>query len=847
MVLYRPVVYLIKGENMSLTKRPVTNEQLLHSRLDFLTLFRSLLGDVPGVVVIHSDISKFKMSGPGFIWDVLFAIKCMVDEGWSFYFPSFTFSFCGGQPYSFKDSPSETGILADKVIENFVDAQRTLDPIYSFVTIGRKNNSVYEKQAETTFGLNSIFEFFEKANAKVMMLGCTWEYCTLFHRYEELADVQYREFKVFEGKADFGSGFAVAKSKMFVRKLDLDPLNDFSPAVKKLNETRMITKAMFCDASIQIANAADIKEVCTSQLDNDALTYVANKNLVQKRVRDSKEKIQQEDVTISIFGHKNNDIIERHLIKHLSEKVPERSFDIIKVPYGQMYNHIISAEDTTDQSLPKFKFFLDRLTDIRGVDICDCEKTKTAITEYAKLIELYHKKSRGWTFVNLFFKGTRSSIASDAIKVDRLVSECNRILEEMLGSISQIVLVDVSSEIALYDGPVFDPRLYFVGRFPFSDGFSSHLALSWASLIISAIGKDVRLIVVDLDNTLWGGVLGEDGIENLHIGGDFPGNAFLDFQNSILEYQKRGVALAIASKNDEDLALQALSSIPEMVIRDDHVQAYGINWEPKWKNIKRICDDLNLGLSSVLFIDDNPVEREAVRRNLPDVKILPISDDVTEYSQILNTYPFLRALRVTNEDMSRLKDYDARKQRKSIQSHAVSLEDYYSSLQMVLALSPVNSGNLARAVQLCQKTNQFNTTTRRYDEKEILAFVEQGHEVFVVNYQDQFSAPENIGVMIIKYGTAEDAAIDLFLLSCRVLGRGFEAALPNILAKYLHEKNVKKLFGEIIITERNTPAQSVYEKANFQKVADKNLWMLETKNYQIAKWVEYEFTQEGEI
>lgn len=810
------------------------------ARLEMLEAIRSVIGNSPATAVVHSDLSTFRFRGTEILWDVLYAFKVLVEEGWVFYFPSFTFSFCSGVAYDVKSSPSETGILADAVLENFSSAERTMSPIYSFVRFGNQVSQEYFEVQDTTFGEGSIFSLFEKENAKIVMLGCGWEYCTLFHRYEELENVSYRQYKTFEGAADFGNGSKQTKCRMFVRDLSLDAINDFEPAISALNHQQLINKFSLEEGTIQSVEAVHIRDICLQQLKDDPLVYVSNKNIVAKKLRDSREIEQQENINVAIFSHKNTQIFERHLREKIHQYLPERGCALFDVPYGQMYNYILDESSELWDFKPNNRIFLDRLCDVRGVDLEDFSKTIESVQEYAQLILSFHEKCNGWTFVHLFFQDNRASVASKGIEYNELVSRCNMLLKEILGSASQLVLLDLSSEIAAYDGAVFDPRLEYVGRFPFSDGFSSHVALYWCSLVIATIGKNTRLMVIDLDNTLWGGVLGEDGASNLLIGGDFPGNAFLDFQKAILEYQKRGVAIAIASKNDKDLALSAIASIPDMVIQEHHLQAHAINWKPKWQNIQEICSELNLGLGSVLFIDDNPVEREAVKRNLPDVKVLPLSDDVSEYKTILHSSPYLRAVNVTKEDLGRLKDFSARKERRAFQSKSASLEDYHKSLNICLVLSDLNSNNIARASQLCQKTNQFNTTTRRYDDKALLDLKSKGAKIFVVNYSDRFSPAENIGLLVVKFTSDEKAVIDLYLLSCRVLGRGIEASLPNIIAEYLYRQNIDMVFGEVIETERNTPARNVFQEAKFKQSFRANFWEFETKNFDVPTWIDYE-------
>lgn len=810
-----------------------------------LQQIRSVLPKEPSVALIHSDLSNFKVKDKDFIWSILYAVGVLVDEGWTLLFPSFTFSFCSEKFYSYKKSPSETGILADKVLLNFPDARRTAAPIYSFVSLGKKTASINSLLAKTTFGLGSVFEWLEKQNAQVVMLGCDWKYCTQFHRYEELAAVKYREFKTFEGTADYGEGAISTESTMFVRSLGLEPINDFTSAVSEMEAADLINKASIFGTSIQCTYINNIKDVCLRLLQSDPFSFVSNKNYVVKKINERTERTQADEISISVFSSKNTELFNQHLKSFLDRLIPERKSVIPQIPFGQMYKSLIDHTGDLYRSPPFVKIFIDRFKDLPGVSFSDREKTLNAVSQYAKSIKDFHETAGGWSVVHLFTQELPSLAANQSHLHEKLIAECNEILSDELKSVPQVILLDLGAELASYDGSAFDPRLELVGKFPFSDGFSSYLAHRWVSFVIAMLGKDVRLIITDLDNTLWGGVLGEEGIEGLQLGEDYPGNAFKAFQVELLEHHKRGIALGIASKNDEDLAMNAISEMPDMIIRPQNIQTYGINWEPKWKNIQRMAAELNLGLSSVMFIDDNPVERESVIRNLPDVKVLSLTDDPAHYVSILKSSPYLQPVMITKEDLGRLKDFSASKERKALETDAVSLDDYYCSLGITLNLTNISAINASRAAQLCQKTNQFNTTTRRYDQKQLFALEQAGHEVLVVSYTDKFSPPENIGVIVIKYQDKREATIDLFLLSCRVLGRGIEAAVPKIVAKFVAEKGVDILKAEIIETERNTPVRNVYKEAGFSKATSDTFWRLEPKNISVPKWVEYKIEKDA--
>ena len=361
--------------------------------------------------------------------------------------------------------------------------------------------------------------------------------------------------------------------------------------------------------AIQSTKVSSLSACCLEILKQDKFAFLSNRTEVQKKIRDKAERLNAPTTSVMVFGQKNVEILRASIQATLHDIIPERRFDCFSLPYGQMYQKLYSEDEQTYASSADVKIFSDRLEDLPGFNPSDQSHTICLVEEYAELIKKLHIKAGGWSIINLFSNTDRPLSSNQSSDHNQLYGKANEKLKAVIADLSQIAWVDLSSEISAYQGPIVDNRLKFIGNFPWSNGFSEHLARSWVGLIISILGKDSRVMIVDLDNTLWGGVLGEDGIAGLSIGGDYPGNTFADFQNIILEHTRRGVALAIASKNDEDLALSAIKTLSDMPIREDDIQCYAINWEPKWCNIIKICDQLNIGLGSALFIDDNPVER----------------------------------------------------------------------------------------------------------------------------------------------------------------------------------------------------------------------------------------------
>jgi len=801
-----------------------------------LGLLKSVLSDDPGVAVIHSSLPAFKAMGEGSVGHFVAAISSLVDEGWTILLPAFTYSFCQGEPFIKFKSPSETGVLADFILKYLPKAQRTSHPIYSFVVLGARVDEVTSLKPKTTFGVGSTFEWVERVNASLVMLGCGWKSCTQFHRYEELAKVKYRYPKAFSGMVDYGQGMESVEAMMWVRDLELEPKNDFLTAVRSLKLNHKISSANLWEGEIEVVKVHDLQLVCEEQLAENDFIYLSNSAEVRKNVRKKSERKSQPCLTLSVLGSKNLSLMVGALKNRLLDILPERRFEFQELPYGQLFYALKNTNSPFWKSPPNIRVFCDRLEDIPGVDLYDEEKTISIVKDYAQLVLEYHQAVGGWSIVHLFSSFYRSATSSQVIAKIDIVAKSNAILCSVLKAVDQIAWVDINIEVAGFPGAVTDSRLKYLGQFSWSKGFSVHLANCWTGLILTMLGKDARLIVVDLDNTLWGGVLGEDGMAGLKIGGDYPGNAFKDFQQALLKYADRGVALAVASKNDEDLALKAMTELPDMVIREDQLQAHAINWEPKWVNIQKLCQELNLGLGSILFVDDNPVERESVKRNLPDVKVLELPKDPAEYVSSLEECVYLRAISVNKEDLGRLKDFSVRKQRQDMREKFASMEDYFVGLGITLTLNPLSEGNVQRSAQLCQKTNQFNTTARRYDQKELFSLVEEGSEVVVLNYQDRFSAPENIGLMIVKFSKNEGVYIDLYLLSCRVLGRGIETVLPKWAALRAGTKGFNNIFGEIVISDRNTPVRDVFKQSGYE-ASNEHMWISSSKGIEMPEWV----------
>lgn len=795
---------------------------------------RDVLPARPGIAVIHSSLSALVAPAEFTRWDVLAALDALVRDGWTIALPAFTFSFCGGKAFDVAESPSEVGILADWALAGLGYAYRTPHPIYSFVTAGPCAQSLISRQALTTFGEGSAFEFFEQENATIVMLGCDWKYCTQFHRYEELAAVGYRHFKDFAGRARFFESDEAVAARMYVRDLKIDAENDFSPAVESLRERKAIATGQLWRGKIETVCASDLAATCRAQLQENSLAYVKNSTGIGYKMAKAKQAESLPPLRIAVLGHSNVEHLHAALEDSLNELLPGRRKAFYAVPFGQLEQEVLNPDSGLARFSPDISIFVDRLEDLIGkptLDGTDPGALEEHVAAYGNMIARHKVASPGWTFI-FSFAAAGHPIGPDASNASVVLSQLNSKLRDQLAALDQLVWIDVAGAAANSAAAVFDERLWFLGRFPFSAPFTQRLAQRCAGLALAAIGETARAIVVDLDNTLWGGVLGEDGADGLQLGGDYPGNAYVEFQRALKRLTQRGIALTIASKNDADLALRTLDEHPAMEIRRSDLVAHRINWQPKWLNIRELCEELNLGLESVLFIDDNPVEREAVRRNLPGVKILELTDDPTSFERALSESPWVASVGVTEEDKKRVISYKKRATIEKERGAAASLEDFYASLQMTLRLCPLDQGNSARAVQLSQKTNQFNSTTRRYSKAELDSIVQQGGDVVVIGLADKHSAAENIGLIVLKPHPERSGwgIVDNYLLSCRVLGRGLEVAILHWALQRASERGWSGLGGLVIETDRNTPVRGIFGDAGFTKDAESAEWIKSTND-----------------
>jgi FkbH-like protein len=405
-----------------------------------------------------------------------------------------------------------------------------------------------------------------------------------------------------------------------------------------------------------------------------------------------------------------------------------------------------------------------------------------------------------------------------------MVQELNRRFAEHIGDRGSIVDCERLSSIA-GKRRWFDARYWHLSKQAVSPECQPLLARHTAAVVAATLGLGRKCIVLDLDNTLWGGVIGEDGWTGIRLGDGAEGEAFIAFQEYLLALKRRGILLAVCSKNNDADARETFLHHPAMRLRLEDFALFVANWRPKAENLREIAETLGIGLSSLVFVDDNPAERQAVRRALPEVDVPVLPRHPAEFVRALSDALSLETVAITAEDLRRTDLYRAKTAAKVAQSEAPTLDAYYRSLRMQATISPFTAADLPRIAQLVGKTNQFNLTTRRHSLSTLAGFMESSRCLHLsLRLRDCFDDHGLVGVLIaLQEGEVLD--IDTFLLSCRVIGRTAEHAMMAALCGLARERGCSELHGVYIRSAKNAQVTELYPRLGFEPASgDGSRW-----------------------
>ncbi len=502
------------------------------------------------------------------------------------------------------------------------------------------------------------------------------------------------------------------------------------------------------------------------------------------------------------------------------------ALECIKADYDQAVQEALSLDSTIHRAMPDAVLVA---IDYRALPL-RCKKGDATEAENAV--------SRSLTYIETLRAGLKANIKTVCIlqtiapPPDRLFGSFDRALpgttfnvierlnlslaESIFGS--EDILLDVAGlaeTVGLADWH--SPSEWNLAKLPFSNRFLALYADHVARLIAALRGKSRRVLVLDLDNTVWGGVIGDDGLEGIQVAqGDATGEAYLAVQRLAVELRERGVVLAVSSKNDDEIARLPFRNHPEMLLKEEHIAVFQANWNDKATNITAIAKELSLGLDSIVFLDDNPVERNLVRQLLPAVAVPELPADPALYARTLAAAGYFESISYSDEDVARARFYQDNAKRVGLQNQVGDLDAYLASLQMEITFQPFDEIGRARVTQLINKSNQYNLTTKRYTEPEVAA-AQQDPRCFTLQVRllDSFGDNGMISVIICREQSSSVWEIDTWLMSCRVLGRRVEQMVLREVLEHARRHGIHKLIGAYHPTDRNKLVEDHYSKLGF--------------------------------
>lgn len=503
--------------------------------------------------------------------------------------------------------------------------------------------------------------------------------------------------------------------------------------------------------------------------------------------------------------------------------------------YNQYHQAILNQQSELYKFKPDLTFlFIDTRTLLKDLfhhpHSISADERKSLVNDKSReilnLVTTFSETSQSKLVIANFAIPAFSSYGIFENKTDfgfhRMLSEINNKLADELSKSDLLYVYDFERFVAKFgEKNIFDYKQFFFGDMKISLDHIPNLASELMSYVIGYLGISKKCIILDLDNTLWGGVVGEDGFNGIKLGPDPPGNAFMEFQKTLLSFHKRGIILAINSKNNYDDAIKVIREHPYMQLREDNFASLKINWNDKVSNMKEIADEINIGLDSVVFFDDDPVNREFVRINLPQVETIELPKDPSEFTSVLKHLNEFSVLKITHEDQQRGKMYAEQRKRNDIVKSSPDLEDFLKQLDLRVSIKTANDFTIPRISQLTLKTNQFNLTTKRYQENDIKKFAQdENYLVGCAQVEDKFGDNGITGAFIVNKENPNEWYLDTFLLSCRVMGREVEKGILSYIIHKAKQSGVQQIRAQFIPTQKNKPVEDFLPGCGFKKESD---------------------------
>jgi FkbH-like protein len=557
--------------------------------------------------------------------------------------------------------------------------------------------------------------------------------------------------------------------------------------------------------------------------EENSLSHYINKSNEITKVFDKKIRI----ALLSSFTI--NGLSEILKVKSIERNI---SCTVYEAPYNQYSQQILNKKSDLYKFSPNITFLILDTRNIFGeifrfpYSVSHLERAKIVenkINEIKNLLDKYIKNSNSKIIVT---KLNIPSFSPNGIFESKTEYGFYDMIEDFN---KQIIKNYFNSEnVFIYDFDKFITKNGEDNVFNYSQFFFGDLKISMESLpllgqdlmkyVIGYLGITKKCIVLDLDNTLWGGIIGEDGFNGIKLGPEPPGNAFMEFQRVLLSLHQRGIILAINSKNNFEDAIKVIREHPHMILKEEHFAAMRINWNDKVSNMKEIVKEINIGSDSLVFIDDDPVNREFVKSMFPEILVVNLSNDPSSYVLKIENLIDFSVLKITDEDRNRGKMYLKQKKIIELEKTSIDLQTFLSQLNLKIIIKDVNEFTLPRVSQLILKTNQFNLTTKRYQEREVEKMIQDSNFIVTsVQVEDKFGDNGVTGVFIIKKENKKEWRIDTFLMSCRIMGRDIEKGIMTYIINKARANNVEKINADFIPTQKNKPIENFLSDHKFKK------------------------------
>lgn len=585
----------------------------------------------------------------------------------------------------------------------------------------------------------------------------------------------------------------------------------------------------------------DLQSVFTYPYDNDLLL---RKQKSIKRQLLSREHVSYTPLRVAILGGSTTDDIKNILELFLLESGIEPTF--YQSEYNKYYEDALFGNEELDNFKPEVVIVFTSMVNIQNWPIINDdelaveEKLGAETDRFSLLWEAIKRRYNAVIIQNNFDMPYEKEIGSISAVLnsgkEHFVSALNAKFAEYARHHEGFYIHDLqglSARVGL--GKWHNPFQYCAYKFAVNYDVMPDVSLGLSKIIRAILGKSKKCLVLDLDNTIWGGVIGDDGVENIKIGHETPeAEAYTAFQEYVLRLKQRGIILAVCSKNEEDIAKSGFAH-PDSILSVDDFVSFKANWDPKNANMAAIAREINIGTDSLVFIDDNPAERQIIRDTMPEVAVPEVdAKDVFSYIRAIEDAGYFEAVSISADDLKRNDTYQANKARQELANISTNYDDFLISLEMVAEIDEFQPVYFDRIAQLTGKTNQFNLTTIRYTRTEIESMAKNPHYITLYGrLADKFGDNGLISV-IIGEQIEDEVHIRLWLMSCRVLKRGMEDVMMDVLAEKSRNAGCKKIVGYYYPTNKNKMVAGMYEQFGFnQSGTDGNgtVWELSVDNY----------------